>query len=234
MRKLLDLDFTKITTFPRDIFNVSVGEKWANKELQRYVDDTNHLYLDQGLVLQATYDEGTYTSARINTKGKFSFLYGKIDIVAKLPEGRGTWPALWMMSETEKYGRWPRSGEIDIMEHVGNELDEIYMCLHTAKYNHREDRQYFHKSVFKGISKGFHKYSLLWQSDKITYLIDDLEVKVYVRGMDDYDSSAEGWPFDEPFYLIINLAIGGMLGGVPEPSDYPQKFVIKSIVVTQT
>ena len=234
MKILLDLDFTKINTLPREIFNVQVGEKWANNELQQYVDDSEHIKLtSEGLVIRATYIDHIYQSARINTKGKFSFLYGQIDFVAKLPLGKGTWPALWMMSEDNRYGYWPKSGEIDIMEHVGRDPGKLLLCIHTELYNHRNDEQYFTLLDAPRITEGFHKFSLVWQVDKIIYLLDDLEVARYEKGENGFDTSYEGWPFDHPFYLLMNLAIGGSLGQEPDPSVFPQEFIIQSVKVTQ-
>ncbi|MDT8336701.1 MAG: glycoside hydrolase family 16 protein [Candidatus Izemoplasmatales bacterium] len=234
MKKILTIDFTKLKELPRDIFNVQIGEKWANKELQHYVDDQEHLELsDEGLIIRATYKNGIYESARINTKGKFTFLYGKIDFLAKLPLGKGTWPALWMMSDDNRYGFWPKSGEIDIMEHVGRDPGKLILAIHTEKYNHRNEEQYYTILNKPNITTGFHKYSLDWQEDKIIYLLDDVEVARYEKGQKGYDESHMGWPFDHPFYFIINLAIGGMLGQTPDSSVFPQEFIIKSVEVIQ-
>lgn len=131
MKVLLNLDFTKNKTLPRAIFNVQVGDKWANNELQHYVDDEEHIdFSDEGLIIRATYKNGVYESARINTKGKFTFLYGRIDFVAKLPLGQGTWPALCMMTTAMVFGQeavkstsWNTSAEILIN----------YLCVFIRK-----------------------------------------------------------------------------------------------------
>jgi len=233
-KTLLNLDFTKIEELPRDIFNVQVGEKWANQELQHYVDDQEHLRLTKnGLVIEATFTDGIYKSARINTKGKFTFLYGRIDIIAKLPLGKGTWPALWMMSDDNRYGYWPKSGEIDIMEHVGREPGKLLLCIHTEKYNHRNKEQYFTELDVPCITEGFHKYSVDWKKDSLVYLLDDVEVARYNKGQYGYDQTYAGWPFDHPYYFLINLAIGGVLGKDPDEKDFPQQFIIKSVKVSQ-
>lgn len=234
MQKLLSLDFTKIKELPRDIFNVQVGEKWANRELQQYVDDKEHIdFTEEGMVIRATYKNGIYESARINTKGKLAFQYGRIDFLAKLPLGKGTWPALWMMSDDSRYGYWPKSGEIDIMEHVGRDPGKLLLCIHTEKYNHRNKEQYYTILEKPEIIEGFHKYSLIWEEDKLIYLLDDEEVNRYEKGQNGFDKDPAGWPFDHPYYFLINLAIGGMLGKDPDPSVFPQEFIIKSIEVTK-
>jgi beta-glucanase (GH16 family) len=235
MKKVvLDLDFTKMTSLPRDLFTVAVGDKWANKELQHYVDDAEHLYFEDGMHLKATYKDGVYESVRMHTRGKFSFQYGRIDFVAKVPKGKGTWPALWMMSEDGRYGHWPRSGEIDILEHVGRDLDKVIMCLHTEAYNHRKGSEYYYDTVIPGLSDGFHTYSLDWKEDSITYYVDGKKYAHYDKGEDGKVTTHEGWPFDHPFYVIMNLAIGGMLGGEVDETCFPQEFVIQSMKVTKT
>jgi beta-glucanase (GH16 family) len=233
MKTILDLDFTKMNSLPRDVFNVAVGEKWANKELQQYVDDEKHLYFEDGLVINATYEDGIYESVRLNTKEKFMFQYGRVDIVAKVPKGKGTWPALWMMSSDNRYGHWPKSGEIDILEHVGRDLDKVIMCLHTELYNHRKGSEYYYDTVIPGLSEGFHTYSLDWTEDSITYYVDDQLYASYKKGENGKNTSHEGWPFDHPFYIIMNLAIGGMLGGDVDETCFPQQFIIKSLKVTK-
>lgn len=230
MTKIYSVDFTKEHTLDYTIWNIAVGEKWANNELQQYTDDKENLFFnDQGLVIKATYKDGIYRSARIHTKDKLTFKYGRVDIVASVPSGKGTWPALWMMPNDSVYGGWPRSGEIDIMEHVGNKKDMLYMCIHTEGYNHRRKEQYFHTTTLPNIADHFHKYSLEWTADTITYFVDDVKMHTYTKGEEGKDASHVGWPFDQPFYLIMNLAVGGSLGGDVDPADFPQSFTIKSI-----
>lgn len=234
MKLIKHYDFTTMKQLDSQEWNIEVGPKWANKEAQHYVHAPKNLFLDDdGLHIKATKCGDIYESARINTKNKFTFQYGKIDIVAKVPKGKGTWPALWMMSNDNRYGGWPKSGEIDIMEHTGNELDQLYLCIHTESYNHKRPTQYYQLIEKKGISDDFQKYSLLWQADKITYFINDEEVGSYQKGQDDKDTTHKGWPFDHPYYLIINLAIGGSLGGQIDPNAFPQSFIVKDIKIYQ-
>lgn len=233
MKLIKQYDFTTMTSLPSD-FNVQVGEKWANNEVQQYVDDSDHLFFQDGLVLQATYDGSVVRSARINTKGHFAFTYGKIEVTAKIPKGKGTWPAIWMMPSNQLYGHWPKSGEIDIMEHTAQEMDRLFFCLHTEKYNHRNAKeQYYTADLFPGITDDFHTFGLLWEPDQMTYLVDDEVVAVYRRGEDGKDPSHKGWPFDYDYYLILNLAIGGMFGGTVDYNCFPQQFIIKDVKVYQ-
>ncbi len=228
-------DFTQMSSIDENEWNIEVGDKWSNNEVQHYVNKPQNLYFDAGLVIQATYTKNIIESARINTKNKFSFKYGKVDIIAKVPTGKGTWPALWMMSQNSIHGGWPRSGEIDIMEHVGNELDKLYLCIHTAAYNHQRKEQYFQKKTIQGLSSDFQKFTLVWLQDQISYYVNDTLLATYKRGENGKDISDKGWPFnDDSFYLIINLAIGGTLGGTVDYQCFPQKFIIKDIKIYQS
>ncbi len=233
MTLIKHFDFTRMSSLDRDIWNVEVGEKWANNEVQHYVDDPKNLFFDDGLVIRATREGDVIRSARINTKHKFSFQYGRIDIVASVPGGKGTWPALWMMPEESRQGRWPKSGEIDIMEHTGNEPNKLYTCLHTEKYNHRVQEQYDHTVTIDPMVDTFRTYSLRWEKDTIRYEVDGDKVTTYTRGEQGRDASPRGWPFDQPFYLIINLAIGGTLGGIVDGDCFPQDFKVRDIKIYQ-
>jgi len=231
MKLYKHFDFSNEKSLDLSLWNIEVGKKWANNELQHYVDSDENLYFDNGLVINATLKNGIYESTRINTKNKFFFKYGRIDVVAKVPKGIGTWPAIWMLSEENKYGRWPNSGEIDIMEHVGRDIDNLFLCLHTESHNHRYDTQYSKEYYSKGISDDFQTYSIDWVEDSITYYVNNKLIVKYERGKDGFDSSHKGWPFNENFFLILNLAIGGKFGGEVNDSDFPQQFIIKDIKI---
>ncbi|MBN2540451.1 MAG: glycoside hydrolase family 16 protein [Bacilli bacterium] len=233
MKKLMKhYDFTKMDHLPESDFNIQVGEKWANNELQKYTDNPKNLFFQNGLVIRATYENGIYESARINTRSKFFFQYGRVEIIAKVPSGKGTWPALWMMSEEQRYGHWPKSGEIDIMEHVGKEVDRVFLCLHTETYNHTNKEQYYFETVIPNATKEFHTYAIDWDEDSITYYIDGTEMIRYDKN-DKEDQTHKGWPFDQSFFLIMNLAIGGKFGGPVDPTVFPQDFIIKDVKVYQ-
>jgi len=214
-------------------WTVRTGDKWHNKELQHYVDKKDNLYFNDGIVLRATYQNGLYESARLDTRNKFYFKYGRIDIVAKVPKGIGTWPALWMMPQEQKYGYWPKSGEIDIMEHVGRDLDRLFLCLHSETHNHSKDTHYYEEFYLEGLSDDFHTFSMDWNESYISYIFDNMEIARFCKGQDGYDPSHKGWPFDENFYLIMNLAIGGKFGGEVDNDCFPQEFIVKDIKIYQ-
>lgn len=232
MKLVKHYDFVHMHSLHKE-WEVEVGEKWANNEKQQYTDNNRNLFFDNGLVIRATLKDGIISSARLNTKKHFSFLYGRVDIIAKVPKGKGTWPALWMMPQSNIYGHWPKSGEIDIMEHCGNDLNELFLCIHTEAYNHTRKEQYYRTIHVNDLSDTFYKYSLLWEEDRITYFLNDKEAATYIKGSDGKDETSKGWPFDHPYYLIMNLAIGGSFGGAVDNTMFPQEFIIKDIKVYQ-
>lgn len=200
---------------------------WGNNERQVY-SDKNHKIENGFLIISAKKEGNHYTSTRISTKGKKEFQYGKIEIRAQLPIGRGLWPAFWMLgSNIDKVG-WPRAGEIDILEYVGKEPETIFTTLHTddshgVSKNTRKDLVY-------GIEEGFHTYSIDWNKDKIDFFIDDN----LFYSFEPKNKTEKVWPFDQPFYIIVNLAIGGNFGG-PDVDDhiFPEDFIIDYIRVYQ-
>ena len=204
----------------------------ANNELQGYTDREKNAFLNHDcLVIQALeekYKEFGYTSARLNTKGKFNFKYGYIEMRAILPEGKGIWPAFWMMGES---GGWPACGEIDIMEMVGGgaEDDHIYGTIHygtTNPYNHQQMSGNTQSKA--DLSEGFHTYGLEWTDKKITWYLDG--VKYYSCGI-----NADGFEmFRQNYFIIINLAVGGDWPGSPDKTtEFPQQYVIDYIRVYQ-
>lgn len=224
-------DFQNQDALDTTYWTIATGGKWANNELQIYTDKKTNLLFENGLVIKATYINNKYYSARIHTKEKFSLKYGRLEITFKVPKGKGTWPAIWMMPVHNEYGRWPKSGEIDIMEHTANKLDEPFFCLHTEKYNHTGTEAYKKVKNIPGFSDEFNKIVLDWEEDKITYILNDEHIATYTRGMNGLDSTHKGWPFDQEFYLIINLAIGGTFGGKVDNKCFPQEFIIKDIKI---
>jgi len=190
------------------------GHGWGNNELQYYTEkDTLNAIVKGGylniIARKQIKENKQYTSARILTKNKADFKYGKIEVQAKLPAGRGTWPAIWMLGKNIDNAGWPLCGEIDIMEHVGYNKDSIFGTIHTESYNHIKGTQKM-KGIF--IDKpydSFHVFSIEWTPEKIDFMMDGV---VYNHIVNEHLTTNE-WPFDQPFYLIMNLAIGGGWGG---------------------
>lgn len=207
---------------------------WGNNELQYYIEgDKNNARVEDGnLIIEAHKVEGekySYSSAKLVTQGKRTWKYGKLEIRAKLPTGKGTWPAIWMMPEEDGYGGWPRSGEIDIMEHVGYDPDTIVGTVHTQAFNHIKGTQ-VGKYTYLGDSEiAFHTYSIIWDEESIKWFIDDVEY----HSFENKRMTFEEWPFDKPFYLILNLAVGGNWGGKygVDESIWPQQMQVDYVRV---
>ena len=200
---------------------------WGNNERQIYTSE-NHELANGFLKITARKDGNKYTSTRINTKGKKEFKYGKIEMRAQLPTGKGIWPAFWMLGSNINKVGWPLAGEIDILEYVGKEPETIFTTLHT-KDSHGASKN-TRKDVVKGIEEGFHTFAIDWSKDKIVFLVDGNVF--YTFSPENKDEKV--WPFDQPFYIIVNMAIGGSFGG-PEVDDsiFPQEFIIDYIKVYQ-
>jgi beta-glucanase (GH16 family) len=215
------------------------GTGWGNSELQYYTPGDNVLVEDGYLRIIAKKEDFNalkYTSTRMVTKGKGDWLYGKFDVRAKIPWGRGTWPASWMLPTDWKYGGWPRSGEIDIMEHVGFAQGQIHGTVHTNAYNHMKGTQVGKTITRETVSEEFHVYSVEWLPDKIKFFIDDKLYFVYKPSNLVEVPTENEWPFDQAFHLILNIAIGGSWGGARGVDDsiFPQEMVIDYVRVYQS
>ena len=208
------------------------GDGYGNNEAQFYTKNRmeNARVENGNLVIEAkkeNWEKNKYTSARLLTKGKFSFQYGTVEVRAKLPKGRGTWPAIWMMSENMK--EWPDDGELDIMEHVGFNQGFVHASVHTKKYNHIINTQKTDTLFVKDASEMFHVYKADWTPEKIDVYIDDQKFFTY----ENKEKTYESWPFDQPYFIILNLAVGGFWGGKEGVDDsvFPQKYEIDYVRV---
>lgn len=215
------------------------GSGWGNNELQYYTDDSNAYVKDGNLVIEARKEEKDgrdYTSARMITKGKGDWLYGKIEVRAKLPDGLGTWPAIWMLPTDWEYGSWPASGEIDIMEHVGYDQDKIHATIHTQSYYFKINTQKSATKYIKGVSEDFHVYSIEWLPDKILAFIDGEEYFSFEPTKFKPDPTYKEWPFDKRMHLLLNIAIGGDWGGAKgvDENIFPKQMVVDYVRVYQS
>ena len=233
-------------------------EKWPagafNEEEQAYTDEIDNIYLADGKLhiraLRETYDpdengivDALYTSGRITTKYKGDWKYAKVEVKAKLPLGEGTWPAIWMLPTEDAYGGWPESGEIDIMEYVGNDPSNIHSSVHNATYYTDLYQpgmpQPQTKSKTVGDVSTSHLYSMIWRGDRITFYVGDETAVSCPEDCDEimvYDNLYTGfelWPFDKKFHLILNLAIGGTWGGAVASEIFPVEFIVDYVRVYQ-
>jgi beta-glucanase (GH16 family) len=196
------------------------GSGWGNNELQFYTNESSNANVANGRLLITARKEQkggkNYKSARLVTKNKGDFLYGRIEVNAKLPSGRGTWPAIWMLSTDWSYGGWPRSGEIDIMEHVGYDPNKVLFSIHTDAYNHVQGTQKSGGKTIPTAMTDFHKYRVDWTPDYVKGFFDDEQVFSFEN---DKAGNPATWPFDKRFHLLLNLAIGGNWGGAKGVDD---------------
>lgn len=214
------------------------GHGWGNNELQYYVDrtaarDTVAKIEDGHLIITAIkrakpYYGKNYISARMNTVD--SWKYGYFEARAKVPGGKGTWSAFWMMPQN--YTAWPDDGEIDIMEYVGYRPNVTQSSIHTAAYNHKDHTEKTATKDILNAESEFHTYGLEWTEDYITGYVDGV---AYFTFQNDHTNNKRTWPFNEPFYLKLNLAIGGDWGGLEgvDESIFPAKYEVDYVRVYQ-
>ena len=184
---------------------------WGNNELQNYTNNTENAFVENGiLTIKAIKQDDKWTSARLVTKNKRDFMFGRIEVRAKLPTGVGTWPAIWMLPTEWTYGGWPESGEIDIMEHVGYNPGVVHGTVHTKAYNHTIATQVGDTILVSDFNEQFHVYAIEWDSTQIDFFMDD---HPYFTFKNDHKNDFTTWPFDQTFHLILNIAIGGNWGG---------------------
>ena len=221
--------FTRIDS----VINWVTGGGWGNNESQYYTDRPENVRIENGkLVIEARkemYQGSKYTSTRIKTKK--SWKYGRFEIRAKLPAGRGTWSALWALPTDWEYGNWPLSGEIDIMEHVGYDEDIIVTSLHNAALSAGNiggtDQHGYLKQP--NACEQFNNYILEWDEDEIKIIVNEKISLLYPK----QNKNWAKWPFDKRFHLIFNIAVGGNWGGAKGIDDgvFPSKMEIDYVRV---
>lgn len=216
------------------------GHGWGNNEKQYYLEKSLENSVVKNGILKIIaqkkeYKDLSYTSAKLTTYNKLKLQYGKIEVMAKLPKGKGNWPAIWMLPESlqKKEENWPLCGEIDIMEHVGNNPDVVHSSLHSQLYNHIKRTQITHFEKLRDLCESFHRYGIEWTKQGIKFFIDEKLFFETHKGENGRNTSNEGWPFDKPFYLILNLAIGGNWGGEIDDSIFPNEMQIDFVRIYQ-
>lgn len=197
---------------------------WTNNELQEYTTSTDNVFVRDGhLVLKAikTEKDGKdyYTSGKVTGQNKTDFMYGKVVVSAKVPEGQGLWPAIWMMPKDESYyGQWPKCGEIDIMESLGNDTTISYSTIHYGE-PHAEQQGTIEKKGADSFSAKFHEYSVEWEPGEMRFYTDDelvLTVNDWFTAVEGEDDKPYPAPFNQPFFVQMNLAVGGNWPGDPD------------------
>ncbi len=226
----------------------------VNNEDQAYTKSPDNLRIENGsLILEAHHHPGkvpAYTSARVHTQGNHDFLYGRVEVSARLPDAQGTWPAIWLLPSdpfayasnceegTDWQGSrncdaWPNSGEIDLMEHVGFESGHIHGTVHTRANYWVNGQQRKGRLIQTTATRNFHTYAMEWSPQRIDLFVDNTRYFTYRRKEND---SWQRWPFDQPFHLILNLAVGGNWGRAGGPiaeHEFPQRMLVDSVSVYQ-
>jgi beta-glucanase (GH16 family) len=210
------------------------GHGWGNKELEFYTKSRlENARVENGhLIIEARKEEHNgmgYTSARLVTKNKGDWKYGRVEVKAKIPTSKGMWPAIWMLPTKGEYGGWPHSGEIDIMENVGYIPDSVFGTIHTGAFNGVKGTQKTKGVLRTDLSKAFHVYAIEWTETKIDFLIDG--EKYY--SFQNTGNGSEEWPFDKEFHVLLNVAVGGNWGGKygVDDSAFPQKMEVDYVRV---
>ncbi|HBH49757.1 MAG TPA: hypothetical protein DDX98_14020 [Bacteroidales bacterium] len=203
------------------------GGGWGNGEAQYYTDGDNAIVSGGNLIIEArkeTIGSNKYTSTRMNSSGKGDFLFGRLEARMKLPSTGGTWPAFWTLPTDWVYGNWPNCGEIDIMEHSATyNYGHILGTIHTGAYNHIAGTQKSGGIHIGDVTDTYHTYVIEWFPDHIDWYVDDIHIFTYVN---EYKSTEE-WPFDVAHHVLLNVAIGGAMGGdIDDNGAWPQQMIV--------
>jgi hypothetical protein len=209
-------------------YDIGANNGWGNNESEYYTNRIDNSVVSDGtlkiILKKESYQGSAYTSARILSAGKFSFKYGKVEARAKLPAGGGTWPAIWMLGDNIFAGsNWPACGEIDIMEHVGNQLNRIFSTLHHP--GHSGGNGDGGSLVISNATTEFHTYSMEWSATTIKFFVDNQPIYTFVNN--------STLPFNQTFFFILNVAMGGNFGGTPDPTFTSAQMEIDYIRVYQ-
>lgn len=207
------------------------GDGWGNDQLEYDTDRTENAALDGDgrLVIRALAEEyqgNAYTSARLKTQGTLERTYGRFEARMQLPAGQGLWPAFWMLGADIDEVGWPACGEIDVVEAVGAEPGSVFGTVHGPGYSGGEGVGDSYSPVGVDFTTGMHTFAVEWDPEHIAFLVDEVHYQTVAVGMVDGP-----WVFDDDFFLILNLAVGGTLGGTPDPSAFPAELVVDHVRV---
>lgn len=212
--------------------NETGGGGWGNNELEDYTDSRDNSALDgQGnLVITAKREsDGSYTSARLTTQGKYTPRYGRVEARIQIPRGQGIWPAFWMLGSDLPQVGWPNSGEVDVMENVGYEPATVHGTVHGPGYSGGQGitSSYQHPQGWS-FADTFHTFAVDWKPGSITWSVDGVAYKTVTPA----DTGGNPWVFDKPFFIVLNLAVGGSWPGYPDgTTQFPQQMKIDYVRV---
>jgi beta-glucanase (GH16 family) len=206
-------------------YNTGTGDGWGNNELEYYTNRSENVKIENGTLkitaIKENYLGSQYTSTRMLTKGKFSFKYGRAEVRAKLPVGGGTWPAFWLLGDNIDTVGWPACGEIDILESVGNNPNVIHSSLHSpGRSGNTPDTK---TTTAANSTTEFHIYAAEWSAENIKFYVDDNLFYTY--------KNSSTTPFNQKFFIILNLAMGGNFGGAVDPNFTSATFEVDYVRV---
>jgi beta-glucanase (GH16 family) len=204
---------------------------WGNRELENYTSSRQNSFLDgQGhLVIRAIQADGSYTSARLKTQGKFTLTYGKVEARIRVPHGQGIWPAFWMLGANIASAGWPACGELDIMENIGREPATVHATVHGPGYSGGKGIGKPYNLAESKFADDFHVFAVVWQPGSVEYLVDGMTYHKVTPA-----SLPEGarWVFDAPMFLLLNVAVGGGWPGNPDATtQFPQEMLVDYVRV---
>lgn len=220
-----------IWTYDLGTGNSDTGAGWGNNELQSYTNRTENVKVENGYLLitakKESFNGASYTSARLTTKGLFEQAYGRFEARIRLPYGQGIWPAFWLLGANCDEVTWPQCGEIDIMEYRGQEPTKVLGSVHGPGYSGANAITKSYSLLNDRFDTGFHIFGIEWGPDYINYYVDDVLYNQITP------SNVKGeWVFDHPFYIIINLAVGGNFVGAPNSETvFPQTMLVDYVRV---
>ena len=208
-------------------YNIGTGNNgWGNNELEYYTDRPENIVVENGMLkitaIKESYLGSSYTSARIVTKGKYEKQFGRIEARIKLPYGKGLWPAFWMLGADSDTVSWPQCGEIDIMEYLGSNPTTVFGTLHGPGYSGGEAITKKYSLTNNRFDNDFHIFGIEWGTDYVNFYVDD----VLYNQITPKDVKGE-WVYNKPFYIILNMAVGGVYPGSPNSETvFPQTMLV--------
>lgn len=230
-----EFDYTGLPEKTKWGYDVGTGSNgWGNQELQYYTKDSlkNARVENGNLIITARKEKlqsSNYTSVRLISKNKGDWLYGKFEIAAKLPTGKGLWPAIWMLPTDWEYGNWPKSGELDIMENVGFDPFMVHFNIHTEAYNHSIGTNKGASVKLDDPHTKFNVYAMEWYTDSIVFFANGARTFTFKNEK----TGSAVWPFDKRFHLLLNIAVGGSWGGQQgvDTTIFPKEMIIDYVRV---
>lgn len=209
---------------------------WGNNELQYYTNSPDNVVVQNGYLIITAKSESfggaNYTSARLKTKGNFEQKYGRFEARVKLPTGKGLFPAFWMLGSNFDQVGWPQCGEIDIMEYIGSKPTEVFGTIHGPGFSAGNSISKKYNLTNARFDDGFHVFGVEWSEKHINWYVDNVLYSQIKR--EDVEKKGGDWVFDNSFYMLLNLAVGGNLPGSPDTNtSFPQRMIVDYVRVYQ-